>query len=459
MEYEKKDEKPPGYGQTPDLERHSSDEDSIRKGDLLSLEHVDPALNAKMHLVNDTIDEIGFTRYQWKLFFLNGFGYAVDSLILLIQSIIAPYASAEFHPSFAYGMTVAVYVGMLVGALFWGLSADVIGRKYAFNLSLMISSVFCIVAGASPNWIVLGLFVSLAAFGSGGNLVLDTTVFLEYLPSQHQWLLTLMACWWGAGQFVAGLFAWAFLPNFSCPAGLGQPDPNNTPCNWSTNPGWRYVWFANGAIVFVMSIARITVIRLRETPKFLVGEGKDAEVVDTLQFIAKRYNRPCSLTLERMEACGATGGQLPANRRGSITAHARKKFSFMEVWLHLKGLFATKKLGFSTALIWWSWTLIGLAYPLYVPFDIHSLLHKKLTQRQLQRLPAHLPPNSRRPARRSESRQTVAVLCGGELELHSLSYPRGLHVQEPLLLGPSRHHDHRRYNHYGFLLRLHAGEE
>jgi hypothetical protein len=47
---------------------------SLRKGDILSLEHVDPVLNAKMHLVNDTIDEIGFTTYQAKLFCLNGFG-------------------------------------------------------------------------------------------------------------------------------------------------------------------------------------------------------------------------------------------------------------------------------------------------------------------------------------------------------------------------------------------------
>lgn len=351
------------YGAPQDLERRSSEE-SIQKGDLLSLEHVDPALNAKMHLVNDTIDEIGFTGYQWKLFFLNGFGYAVDSLILLIQSIIAPYAAAEFHPSFTYGLTVAVYVGMLVGALFWGLSADVIGRKYAFNFSLMISSVFCIVAGASPNWIVLGLFICLAAFGSGGNLVLDTTVFLEYLPSQKQWLLTLLACWWGAGQFVAGLWAWAFLPKFSCPNGLGLTTGANVPCNWHTNPGWRYVWFASGAMVLVMSILRITVIRLRETPKFLIGEGKDAEVVDTMHYIAKRYNRPCSLTLEQLEACGQVAGGVPSGRRGSVTAHASKKFSFKEVWMHLKGLFVTRKLGFSTVLIWFSWTLIGLAYPL-----------------------------------------------------------------------------------------------
>ena len=47
---------------------------SIGKGDVLGQEHVDPVLNAKMHLVNNAIDEIGFTPYHAKLFCLNGFG-------------------------------------------------------------------------------------------------------------------------------------------------------------------------------------------------------------------------------------------------------------------------------------------------------------------------------------------------------------------------------------------------
>lgn len=93
---------------------------SSGKADILSQEHLDPVLNAKMHLINDAIDEIGFTPYQWKLFVLNGFGYAVDSLILLIQSIIAGQAALEFRPGWANGLTVAAYVGMLVGASFWG---------------------------------------------------------------------------------------------------------------------------------------------------------------------------------------------------------------------------------------------------------------------------------------------------------------------------------------------------
>lgn len=47
---------------------------SLGKGDILGAEHVDLVLNAKMHLVNNAVDEIGFTGYHWKLFVLNGFG-------------------------------------------------------------------------------------------------------------------------------------------------------------------------------------------------------------------------------------------------------------------------------------------------------------------------------------------------------------------------------------------------
>jgi len=42
-----------------------------------------------------------------------------DSLILVIQSVIASQAAAEFQPSFKNGLTFASYAGMLIGALFW----------------------------------------------------------------------------------------------------------------------------------------------------------------------------------------------------------------------------------------------------------------------------------------------------------------------------------------------------
>lgn len=112
---------------------------------------------------------------------------------------------------YARGLVIAVYVGMLTGAIFWGLSADMLGRRYAFNISLFICSVAAIISGAMPNWGSLGFFISLVGFGAGGNLILDTTVFLEYLPGDKQWVLTFLACWWGLGQAITGFIAWGFM--------------------------------------------------------------------------------------------------------------------------------------------------------------------------------------------------------------------------------------------------------
>lgn len=115
--------------------------------------------------------------------------------------------------------------------------------------------------------------------------------------------------------------------------------------------------YTSGVLVLVMSIARITVIRLKETPKYLLGEGKDAEVVDGFQKMASKYNRQCSITIEMLENCGTVE-----------SAHGSSKLSVSELTIHFKGLFASKEIALSTVLIWLSWTLIGLAYPLFYVF-------------------------------------------------------------------------------------------
>lgn len=58
------------------------------RNELIDTTKVDDVLARKMALVNAAIDEIGMTPFQWKLFFLNGFGYAVDSVsfIFLLSS-------------------------------------------------------------------------------------------------------------------------------------------------------------------------------------------------------------------------------------------------------------------------------------------------------------------------------------------------------------------------------------
>jgi hypothetical protein len=105
--------------------------------------------------------------------------------------------------------------------------------------------------------------------------------------------------------------------------------------------------YTSGALVFAMSVARVTVIRLKETPKYLLGEGKDAQLVADFQAMAQKYNRPCSITLEQLEACGTLR-----------SAHGKSKVSVSELTIHFRGLFSSKKTAISTILVWLSWTLI-----------------------------------------------------------------------------------------------------
>lgn len=130
------------------------------------------------------------------------------------MSVANPQVVLQYQPSYKLGALAALYIGSLVGALFWGITADIIGRKWSFNISLLVAAIFTIISGASPNYVAYSTFVALTVVGAGGNIVLDTTCFLEYLPAKHQWLVTLMAAWWGIGQTSAGLLGWAFLREY-----------------------------------------------------------------------------------------------------------------------------------------------------------------------------------------------------------------------------------------------------
>jgi hypothetical protein len=86
-------------------------------------------------------------------------------------------------------------VGLLVGAAFWGIGSDVWGRKcvywslsrfllsehcyrVSFNITLFILGVFAVSAGGSNNYITLSSLAAVWSIGVGGNLPVDSAIFL-----------------------------------------------------------------------------------------------------------------------------------------------------------------------------------------------------------------------------------------------------------------------------------------
>lgn len=123
-------------------------------------------------------------------------------------TIISPLVQREFVVQRIAFLTVAKYAGLVVGSTLWPISADFIGRKFAFNTTLIISSIAGLVGAGSPNFVALATFCAFIGLATGGNQPVDSAIFLEFIPASHQYLLTMQSAFWCVGQTVAVLIAW-----------------------------------------------------------------------------------------------------------------------------------------------------------------------------------------------------------------------------------------------------------
>ncbi|KAL8956589.1 MAG: hypothetical protein Q9193_005926 [Seirophora villosa] len=324
---------------------------------------VDPVYQAKAHVLNNAIQQIGMGRYQWELFVLVGFGWSMDNMWPIITSLILPAVVLEFNESKPPFLALAQNVGLLAGAIFWGFGCDIFGRRLAFNATIGVTAVFGLVAAGSPNFAAIGSFAALWSVGVGGNLPVDSAVFLEFLPGSHQYLLTILSIFWAFAQLLATLVAWPLLGNRTC------SETDTAPCTKSKNFGWRYFLIAMGGFAMTCFVLRFVVFTLYESPKYLMGKGRDAEAVAVVHKVAQKNGTASSLSLEDLEKHNEGGQQ-------GVDAAAALKRKLEKINLtHVRALFRTNKLAYSTSLIMCIWAFIGLAFPLYnayIPYTLNS---------------------------------------------------------------------------------------
>ncbi|KAF8156556.1 MFS general substrate transporter [Crassisporium funariophilum] len=323
----------------------------------------------KAAILNNALQEVGMGRYQWGLFVVTGFGYLADNLWPVVTSLILPAVVAEFNfnPPF---LKLGQNIGLLVGAAFWGVGADFWGRKISFNITLLLIGVFAIAGGGSPDYVTLSALTAVWSIGVGGNLPVDSAIFLEFVPMSHQYLLTVLSIWWAFGQLIGSLIAWPLIGNFSC-------SPSSV-CTRQSNSGWRYFLFATGSLMVIFWGIRFFVFTLYESPKYLMGKGRDDDALDVIHKVAAYNGTTSSLVIDKLrevregekrsEAAGVSMGV--GDAVGTVQMHLQNLGVDTS---HVKSLFATRTRVYSTSLLIILWALIGLAFPLYNAFVTYYL--------------------------------------------------------------------------------------
>ncbi|KAI1113017.1 sugar transporter [Nemania sp. NC0429] len=312
----------------------------------------------KSKIINKAIQDIGMGSYNWQLFILCGFGWFADNLWMQGVSLTLPSLSEEFGISEKQVRytTSSLFIGLSIGSALWGLGADIMGRRIAFNLTLLITSIFGTLAASASSWPAVCFLFGVMGTGVGGNLPVDGALFLEFLPDASSSLLTLLSVWWPVGQLVSSLFAWYFITN------------------WPADQGWRLFVAAIGIVTFIMFLVRFALFHLFESPKYLLSQGRQAEAVAVVHGIAYRNNKKTWLTEEVLDAVVDTDDTEQTPIRASASGVLRQNLASFSL-SHIQPLFQNRKLGLATALIWFCWASIGMGYPLFNAFLPQYLSH------------------------------------------------------------------------------------
>lgn len=120
--------------------------------------------------------------------------------------------------------------------------------------------------------------------------------------------------------------------------------------------------------MLVLFVLRFFVFHLYESPKYLMGRGRDAEAVEIVHKVAAYNGRTSSLTIDMLRGVEESLAREKSSEEDKVmdtsakAAVVRKLRSFDGN--HVRSLFATRKLAWSTSLLIALWALIGLAFPL-----------------------------------------------------------------------------------------------
>ena len=120
--------------------------------------------------------------------------------------------------------------------------------------------------------------------------------------------------------------------------------------------GWRYLVSTLGGLGLLLAFLRTFALPLHESPRYLLGHGRDEAAVAVVREIARYNGTETSLTVDDLEEAGRSAEQ-------KEYAHRWRVLSQSSVWKgsHVRELFATRKMAWSTSLLIWIWGMFRVS--------------------------------------------------------------------------------------------------
>nr|KAJ3420275.1 hypothetical protein HK105_005872 [Polyrhizophydium stewartii] len=269
------------------------------------------------------------------------------------MALLVPQVQRSFAlPVAQSGIIISsIFSGMLVGAISWGALSDRVGRKYAFHLTLPVSTLFGLLASIAPTIELLCLAVFGLGFGVGGHMPVDGCLFIEFCPKEHQSKLTFLSVFFQVGAVLSAVIMLTIVSVL--PGG-----------SWLGFESWRIVLVAQAAV----SLLICTLIDLRESPKFLLAKDRRSEAVQALEHVAAVNGAAFTFTPEQINSLTLDELVDPGSADQGAEADSETGADTPLLGRPVQPSMFDSKYRTTTLLLFAIWILVALGYTMFNAF-------------------------------------------------------------------------------------------
>ena len=211
------------------------------------------------------LDRLPISSFHYRIFWLVGAGMFFDGYDLYIAGgVLAATIQSKFSTGPQNLQFISLtFVGMTLGALITGFVGDRFGRRFTYQINLLIFGLASLAAAFAPDMTVLIACRFVQGLGLGAEIVVGYSTLTEFVPprTRGRWL-SMMAFLVVAGFPATALLGYLIIPAF----------------------GWRPMFVLGGIGSLVVWYLRKN---LPESPRWLEQQGRTEQAEALMQSIEK----------------------------------------------------------------------------------------------------------------------------------------------------------------------------
>ncbi|HEY4141343.1 MAG TPA: MFS transporter [Pseudolabrys sp.] len=219
------------------------------------------------------LDRLPISSFQYRIFWLVGAGMFFDGYDLYVAGgVIASVLQTKFAVGPQIPQFVSLtFVGMTIGALVTGFIGDKMGRRFTYQINLLIFGLASLAAAFAQDMDQLIVCRFVQGLGLGAEIVVGYSTLTEFVPpgSRGRWL-SFMAFLVVAGFPATAIIAYLIIPSF----------------------GWRPMFIIAGVGSLIVWWLRKN---LPESPRWLESQGRMEEAEALMQSIEQEASAGAAL--------------------------------------------------------------------------------------------------------------------------------------------------------------------